>query len=176
MNRRVLMALAVASACALTLAGPGCGGEQAKREKAALKAVEKEQKETPELIERRRLQGSWELTRLEYHESPTLTTVIPAKGLFVYDGYAISVEWATDSVEAGRVLNYRGPVVLDIKERSIYLTDVVAADIVSHSTIGPDRWRYYEFVSDDVLKTSVHDQEQRPVITMTWRRVKVTPR
>ena len=124
--------------------------------------------------ERRRLEGTWELVKLETYDAAGSPQTLDATGRMTFDAFGNVRTTGTakqGSAAATELLGYTGKVVIDPQKKEWRLVDV-EKDPGSTSlpaAVGADKLRVYEFV-DDMLKLSLRDATGRVTASVTWRR------
>jgi hypothetical protein len=126
--------------------------------------------------ERRRLKGTWQLVSLEVVPASGGPLTVQAQGVLTYDDYGnLSMKGTvTPAAEVdGSALNITGRAVIDPDAHTIQIVDVKAPD-ADAARVDPafeaKHMRHYEFVGDDLLKTTVKDASGRTTATATWKR------
>ena len=126
---------------------------------------------------RRQLQGTWELTALEVLSPAGEQVAARASGRLEYDQYGnLSMQGTISDgpvVEAS-VLNIRGRVIIDPRQRTLKFEDIEArtADAARiDPKLDASLIRYYEF-SDDLLRTAVRGADGTTTAVATWRKIR----
>jgi hypothetical protein len=126
--------------------------------------------------ERRRLQGTWQLTDLQVFSPSGQPLAAQATGTLRYDEFGnLSMHGKVTGgpdVESS-VLNVTGRVVLDPAAHALRFQSMTAAN-GQQQPIDPQLdaklVRYYEFVGD-LLKTTVKASDGATTATATWKRI-----
>lgn len=126
--------------------------------------------------ERRRLKGTWQLMSLEVVPASGEPLAVQAQGVLTYDDYGNLTMKGTVTASAevdGSALNITGRAVIDPDAHTIRILDVKAPN-ADAARLDPafdaKHMRHYEFVGDDLLKTTVKDASGKTTATATWKR------
>jgi hypothetical protein len=124
--------------------------------------------------ERRRLQGTWELVKLETFPASGPPQVLDAKGRMTFDEYGnVKTEGSAKagSETTASLLSYTGQVVIDPQKKEWRLVEVERAADSSAlpREVAADKVRAYELVGDQ-LKLSLRDAAGRVTASVTWKR------
>jgi hypothetical protein len=124
--------------------------------------------------ERRRLQGTWELVKLELYDASGKPQPLDATGRMTFDEYG-NVR-TTGSAKQGSgatalLLGYTGQVVIDTVKKEWRLVEVTKdpGSGAAPAEVAADKVRAYEFVGDE-LKLSLRDGSGKVTASVTWRR------
>lgn len=125
--------------------------------------------------ERRKLQGTWELAKLETFDAAGKPQVVEATGRMTFDDYGnVKTTGATKEASgtAGTILIYEGRVVIDPVKKEWRILDVEAAPEsgAPPKEVSADKIRAYEFQGEE-LRLSIRDAAGRVTAAVTWRRV-----
>ena len=126
---------------------------------------------------RQQLAGTWELVSFEAFNGPGQSVDVPASGRLTYDEFGnltLEGELEQDPAAAGgaTLLNMSGRVAIDVAlERFLILDSAgnVPFDEADFATASPDRFRYYEFVGDQ-LRLTVRNDGGETTSVLTWQR------
>jgi hypothetical protein len=126
--------------------------------------------------ERHRLKGTWQLVSLQVMPASGEPLPVEAQGVLTYDDYGNLTMKGTVTASAQvdpSALNITGRAVIDPDAHTIRILDVKAPD-ADAARVDPaydaTKVRHYEFVGDDLLKTTVKDASGRTTATATWKR------
>jgi hypothetical protein len=125
---------------------------------------------------RRALEGTWELTALEYAPSGATARVkVQATGTLIYDDYGnLTIDARTTDAAApaaareSAVLAFKGRAVIDTARHELRMMDVTG-NVDPVEVLSPERRRRYELVADTLTLSSIDDRGLVMAIS-TWRR------
>ncbi len=126
--------------------------------------------------ERRQLEGTWDLAKLEVAPTPDAARVpVQASGTLVYDEYGnLTIDAHTTDPAAppaareATLLAFKGRAVLDVVKHELKLMDMTG-NVNPDEVLSPERRRRYE-INAGVMTLSSFDASGRVTAIATWRR------
>jgi hypothetical protein len=126
--------------------------------------------------ERRQLEGTWDLARLEVAPTPDAPRVpVQASGTLVYDEYGnLTIDAHTTDPAApvaareANLLAFKGRAVLDVAKHELKLMDLTG-NVNPDEVLSPERRRRYE-INQGTMTLSSFDDRGRVTAVATWRR------
>jgi hypothetical protein len=126
--------------------------------------------------ERRQLEGTWDLARLELAPTPDAARVpVQASGTLIYDEYGnLTIDAHTSDPAApvaareATLLSFKGRAVLDVVKHELKLMDLTG-NVNPDEVLSPERRRRYE-INQGTMTLSSFDDSGRVTAVTTWRR------
>jgi len=126
--------------------------------------------------ERRQLEGTWDLAKLEVAPTPDAARVpVQASGTLIYDEYGnLTIDAHTTDPAAppaareATLLAFKGRAVLDVVKHELKLMDMTG-NVNPDEVLSPERRRRYE-INAGVMTLSSFDASGRVTAIATWRR------
>jgi hypothetical protein len=125
---------------------------------------------------RRDLQGTWELTALEWASTAGAARVpITASGTLVYDEYGnLTIDAHTTdpaapvAAQEATLPAFKGRAVIDVTRHELKLMDVTG-NVNPDEVLAPENRRKYEIAADRLTLSSFDEREQVTAVS-TWHR------
>jgi len=126
--------------------------------------------------ERRQLEGTWDLAKLEVAPTPEAARVpVQASGTLVYDEYGnLTIDAHTTDPAApvaareATLLTFKGRAVIDVPNSELKLM-AVTGNVDPNEVLAPERRRKYVF-EGELLKLSAVDAAGTVTSIATWKR------